>query len=408
MNWSSAITGALRRAGGFLVVIGVIVATPPLHAAPTDVAEAPEELGVTVLVVEGEVDEELRAAMTIRLAGRLVRFAAEPRLGVEGARAYVAISELRPRWTRLELILEDGRAFVREFEMDADGSQRLLAASLANLLSGIESGETRPDRVETDLPEALAKGEDAEASAIRGQSLGQSADGERPEPSGGDDRADPEADRPLREPPEGPAATPPISQRKMMVGGAVELSGMLGLSPSPGFRAGFGALQFELLWAGSGILSVGSGFGMVGDSSLRILRSRTHLAGGWRFARETFELPLLVVASLEPWWVRVDRATVSVKSQSAGQLPLLGLGLECEPRWVLGSAGQESSSLFLIGVPIRVSASGIAGSGRGAEIRPAGAADPRHALGGLEASLGVRVGIRRGQARSRKKSRGSV
>ncbi len=350
------------------VPAGSTASAPAPSTAPRAIVpDAPHgtRISAAILRAEGFDRAELVRALQLRLPTLTILAAADeaPPAADGSLRAFIELHRASPTQIQLTLILADGRAYLRDLEVDADAPARPAASALANLVAGIEDDTAVPDKKDVPLPPALV------------------APAPQPVPA---------ASCPACETcPACPGPPPPPPPRwelaPMLRGGA-----SLGLTRIAGLRgAGFG-LGLDAR-APSGLL-----LGLDLQATTRVVdrfqvqRLRVAVAVGYALRRGAFELPLAVLLGVEPWRLASDVGAVKISSHAGRPGALLGLGLRLSPGFIapLGTRGARLRA----GLRVELWASGEpAGGLRRPEIHlPSGGAT---SLGGAELHLGLELGV---------------
>jgi hypothetical protein len=342
-------------------IAGLLLALPPSNdgepasTRPCDAAIRTHELD----------DAAFRSATSLRLPDlRLRGPTSEPE--PECRDRLHAFVEVRPReagvW-ELTLILSDGRAWFRTIASEPDEAARTVASALANLLAAIEDDAIVADAEDVALPDELAESPPEPEVA-------------EPEPEISE--PEPEVAKPEPEPP--PRSTPALL---FEVAPRVGAGAALGLTPAPGFRAG-GAELGALFRLRSG-LAVDLGLRVAGRRAgeLGLVRVRVAAAIGYVVRAARFELPILVAATIEPWWVREAGSPVDL-----GAPPLIGTGLRLAPGGRIDLGARELRVAGVLGLDLAVEPSGTVPA-----IRLAPDDDPRLRVGGLEPWAGLEFGL---------------
>jgi len=324
-------------------------------------------IGVAVLRADGFRDHggELERAISLRLPGLtlvpLGQHAPPAQFG--SLRAFIEI-ERRAASVRLSLILADGRAYLRELEVDADDDVRPTAGALANLVAAIEDDTAVPDQENVPLPAALAP--EPEAITI-----------EKPVPE----------DRPKPAPVVIKPAPPPPPRWEL--GPTLRIGGAIGLAP-PGLRGAGAGLGLDARAPSGLLLALDVQWLTRAADRFQLQRVRIALGLGYAFRRGGFELPIAALVGVEPWWLAQAGRRVPLRADNGPPpAPLLGLGLRISPGYS-ANFGKHGARLR-VGARMELWTSGQAGAGlRRPELRlPNGPIN----LGGVELQLGLEVGV---------------
>lgn len=350
------------------------------------VASGPElttstRIAVAILRADGFDDlPALERAIALRLPALTLARAGEPAPPAPTGtlRAFI---ELRRdgNQAQLTLILADGRAYLRELEVDADAPARPAAGALANLVAGIEDDSVAPDKQDVPLPPALA----AEPTP---------APVTRPEP-----RPEPKLE-PV------PKASPPPALPRWQLGPLLRFAGAFGLSPpAPGLRGAGPGLGLDARAPSGLLLALDLQWVTRAVDRYHLQRIRVALGVGYALRRGGFELPVAALVAVEPWWLGDGRGPVALQSPSGRPGPLLALGLRLSPGFSapIGARGAR----LRVGARAELWASGQADAGlRRPELRlPTQTTQPTPGptltrslaagLGGVELQLGLEVGV---------------
>ena len=321
-------------------------------------------VGVAVLRADGFADRgELERAISLRLPGlTLVALGEQAPPFEDGSlRAFLEIAHSDAS-VRLSLILSDGRAYLRELEVDADDAVRPTAGALANLVAAIEDDTAVPDRENVPLPAALAPA---------------------PEPT----KPVPE-DRP--EPTPVPVTPAPPAAPRWELGPSLRIGGALGLSPPPGLRGAGAGLGLDARAPSGLLLALDVQWLTRAVDRYHLHRLRVALGLGYALRRGGFELPVALLVGVEPWWLAQSGQRVPLRADHGPPpAPLLGLGLRISPGY--GAEIGKHGARLRVGARAELWTSGQAGAGlRRPELRlPTGPVN----LGGVELQLGLEVGV---------------
>lgn len=323
-------------------------------------------ISAAILRAEGFERAGLERAIQVRLpALTLIAAAEDAPPAVDGSlRAFIELRRVSPTQVQLTLILADGRAWLRELEVDADAPARPAASALANLIAGIEDDTLVPDKKDVPIPPALVA----------------------PAPTA---PAEPVPAVVCPEPPVEPLPPPPPAPRwelgPMLRGGAT-----LGLTGFAGLRGAGLGLGLDARAPAGLLLAVDLQGTTRVVERFQVQRLRVAVGVGYGLRRGSFELPVAVMLGVEPWRLVNDSGAVKIDSRAGAPGPLLAVGLRLSPGFVapLGRGGARLRA----GVRAELWASGEpAGGLRRPEIRlPAGGAT---SLGGVELHLGLELGV---------------
>lgn len=362
---------------GWLVVAGV--QTPDAPTAP-EVPASPQlaEFRAARIELVGFDEAAVLAALRLRL----------PRLEVElhGGPPPTATPHVYVRITRgtddtghVQTITSDGRAYERSFVIEVGQEVRVAASTAANLLFSIEQGAVAPVEENVAIPGAVDQVPTEPAP--------------KPEPG-----TPPPASRqlepalPKREPPP-PRHPPPGWQLATSLHGAL----LLGVGPKAhgsAFVGAGGGLALEVRSPRGGLLALDiRGLGRV-TSAYAVGRLRIGLASGYAYRRGRFELPVLLAATIEPWWTAQAGAAAPIYAgtEVATRPPLIGGFVRVSPGLRLAVA---RGPLAGVRVGPRLELAGSFAVDRGAtEIGLVDVAgESRVRLGGLELALGLEVAL---------------
>ena len=324
---------------------------------------ATTDIGVAVLRAEGFGEpDELERAISLRLPDlTLVAFGEPVPPAEDGSlRAFIEL-EHQGTTVRLRLILADGRAYLRELEVDADAAVRPAASALANLVAAIEDDTAVPDQENVEVPEVLAPA---------------------PEPT---PKPVPK-DRPKLTP-VAPSPAPPGP--RWQLGPTLRIGASLGLAP-PGLRGAGAGLGLDARHPSGLLLALDLQWLTRAVDRFHLQRLRVALGLGYALRRGGFELPVAALVAVEPWWLGEDGRRVPLRTlNGVSPAPLIGIGLRLSPGYT-ASIGDHGARLR-VGARVELWGSGQLGPGlRRPELRlPTG---PAH-LGGVELQLGLEVGV---------------
>ncbi len=336
---------------GIAALLGL--APPTASAVGTGLCDA------AVRTVDLDHDEFL-AATHLRLPDLQLR-SAEAQVERDPAcrdrmHAYIEVRPSGPDAWELTLIFADGRAWFRRVASEPDEAARTVASVLANLLAAIEDDEVAPDADHVALPSEL-----------------------EPEPE-----PEPEIPEPKPEPEPEPEPEPqPEPELRFEIGPRLALQGIVGASPSAGYR-GFGAQLAGDLRLPIGVL-VGLGLRISGRDAgpLSLVRTQISVGLGYALRVGRFEMPMMVQAELEPWVVREQG-----QRRRLGAPPLLGFGIRLAP----GGLVDVGRTRMRIGLVLGADVLGEPRGGLVPTLRLEPGADPLLYVGGVEVTLGLELG----------------
>jgi hypothetical protein len=325
-------------------------------------APAGTRIDLAVLAAGGFVDRgELERAISLRLPDLTLVPLGAPTPADDGSLRALIELEHKATTVRLSLILSDGRAYLRELEVDADDAVRPTASALANLVAAIEDDTAVPDQQNVPLPAALAP---APAPA-------------KPVPE----------DRPKPAPVTPPPA--PLAPR-WELGPSLRVGAAFGLSRPAALRGAGAAIGLDARAPSGLLLALDLQWLTRAVDVFHLQRVRVALGVGYALRRGGFELPVAALVGIEPWWLGRDGHRVPLRAAKAGPPdPLIGLGLRLSPGYS-ADIGKQGARLR-VGARVELWASGQPESGlRRPELRlPTATAH----LGGVELQLGLEVGV---------------
>ena len=184
----------------------------------------------------------------------------------------------------VEVIVSDGRAYDRQVEVAGGQAERTVATTVAQLLAAIEDDTVTPDRADVPLPSSTTP-ETQLADPPRADAVAPVS------PSAGRDAA--QITPPARDP----------YQLGVWMGAATGW-GLPRLAEVGPLAAGGGVLGMDVSFPQAVLL--GTSFRFAARTSvddLALLRFRVAMGAGYRLRVKWFELPVMVSAVLEPWWV---------------------------------------------------------------------------------------------------------
>ncbi len=335
----------------------------PATSRPTTTDDAPltapaPRIRVAILRGDGFIEPNaLVQAIRLRLPAVTLVSEGEPVPAAEEGtlRAFI---ELRHDESQLllTLILADGRAYLRQLELDADASPRPVASALANLVAAIEDDTAVPDKQDVPVPPALR---------------------EAPQPPVPKDTSAP-----------APATPTPAPAPRWQLGPLLRAGAGLGLAP-PGLRGAGAGLGLDAR-APSGLLLAADLQWLTRTvDHFQLQRLRVALGLGYALRRGGFELPAAVMLGVETWRLGSGHGPVRLSSSAGKPGPLLGLGLRLSPGYSapIGRAG----AVLRVGARLELWSSGQAN----AHLRRPVLHLPNTTaeLGGLELGLGLEVGV---------------
>lgn len=294
----------------------------------------------------------------MRLVDRPVTQSAAARAPRKGELfGYVEIERGDAERASMRLLLSDGRAYSRDIEAPPTARSREIAATIANLIVGIEEGAIAPTAEHVALPKAL---------------------------------------RPVAPPPERPAArpVPPRAPARpewgLVVGGAAILA--IGPPAPQGFAAGGGELRGEVRWPRG--LTAGLGLRIAGHRArdYGLVRIRVAPGLGYAYRRGAFELHVLGAITIEPW-LATQSGSVADAADRRPVSALLGGAVRLEP---VGRIRLAHGRSLRIGPFVELAGSAIPSRDGGvARVRvrdEAGALDDLFRAGGFEIAAGLVLG----------------
>jgi hypothetical protein len=337
-----------------------VLATPEAAASsfgpPAAVERRPR---IDAIVVDARLADRpaIEDALRVRLIDRPVSDSASARSPRKGEIfGYVQVDGATPERASMRLLLSDGRAYVREIEAPASSRAREIAASVANLVAGIEDGAIAPTEEGVPLPAAL------EPVA-------------RPVPK-----------------PSAPPKVVPVPRTEW--GLAISSANVIALGPPPpiGYAAGGGELRGEGRWRRGPTIGVSLRFAGHARAGFGLLRIRVAPSLGWAWRRGRFELHTLALFTVEPF-VLMQGGRLPDDAQRRPAHVLLGSALRLEPT---GRVPLKSGRSLRIGVFAELAGSAIpASSGGVARLRrrnDAGELEDLFRAGGLELGAGLLIG----------------
>lgn len=280
---------------------------------------------------------------------------------------------------RLTLVLDSGEAYDREMSVSTEQSARALAATTASLLRGVAEGSVHPDRTAVSADAEVARDDAGDGPAPQ--------DVESQHEAAETDPAPPDETLPPAPPPP-PAAPAAASPRWALEGRATYVAGA-----APGY-ASFGRGFMggaRLLWKFRGIAAVDLRAQTREVRGLRLTRIRVGAGGGVRWQRGSLAVPLVALATLEPWTTRRGgEAVLPRRDGKAGHPPLIGVALDVAPTWFWRAGPVQLGVGLTAGLALSAAAtSGFPVPGLRVEGGPAAVG-----LGGLELEGGLRIALR--------------
>lgn len=285
-----------------------------LAAAMTVQAPAettPEEFRAIRVEVVGFDEAAVMGGLRLRLPRlEIARHDASPPQA--SPHAYLKFTRDAQLVGRIRIITSEGRAYERTFTIDVGEEVRTAASTAANLLLSIEQGTVAPDQVDAAIPEM-----------------------QPPEPAPSVPEPAPTEPAPTEPAPIEPASSAPQPSSRP----ATTVRPASGSEP-PGWELGAGLVGVGVLALGppaygGPFAGAGGGLGLEartprgvalaldarglgqGDSTFTVGRLRIGLAAGFAWRRRRFELPVLLGASVEPWWAVQSGAPAPLYSGDA-------------------------------------------------------------------------------------------
>ena len=255
----------------------------------------------------------------------------------------------------MRLLLSDGRAYVRVIEAPASSRAREIAATIANLLVGIEDGAIAPTQEHVPLPKALR----------------------------------PVAPPPKPKPKPRPRPSGPAREWGIAATGAA----IVGVGPPEpqGFAAGAGELRGEHRWRRGA--TVGLGLRVAGHrtSGYGLVRIRIAPGVGYAWRSGAFELHTIAMLTVEPWVLVQGGNVPDVERRPVSAL--LGGAVRVEP---VGRVHLRRGKSVRIGPFVEFAGSAIPSRGGGiARVRSRnemGGLDDLFRAGGFEIAIGLLIG----------------
>lgn len=313
---------------------------------------------VDAIVVDARIADHdaLEDALRVRLTDRPVSDSAHARAPAKGELfGYLEIESATAERASVRLLLSDGRAYARVIEAPSSARAREIAATIANLLAGIEEGAIAPTQEHVPIPEALR----------------------------------PVAVAPKTQPPKRVTPTPPP---RVEWGIAVAGAAIVGAGPPEpqGFAAGGGELRGEARWRRGPTLGLAVRASGNRSHGYGLLRVRIAPTFGWAWRAGAFELHTIAMLTVEPWMLLPGG---DVPDEDGPTSALLGGALRFEPTGRIALARDRS---LRIGPFVEIAGSAIpSASGGVARLRRRDDAGELHDLfraGGLEIAVGLVIG----------------
>jgi hypothetical protein len=359
-----------------LLLLTLLLAPP--NAAPPGPSPAAEPVPRSRVQIhlDGFADDPVLAALRLRLHGHAIdRHADAP----GSPDLYLRIARTDATTGTMQAITADGRAFDRTFAIEVGHEVRAVATTAVNLLFAIEHGTVPPDQQGVAIPDPTPPPPPPPP--------------QEPEPKPAPKPAPPSPA------PEPAPAPPPTSDLALVIHGV----GVLGLAPqlpplSP-YAATAGGLGLELraprgLTASFELRAAG-----IRNGALGLARLRIGAGLGYTWRRRRFELPVLLVLAVEPWWPLLSGRAAALASPSP-RSPLLSAHLRLAPGLRL-TPRRSPTIIKAVRVGPRLELGGGFIVDDGARVVSLDDADhtPRARLGGLELSLGLELSVQFGLPR---------
>lgn len=356
---------------GWLAAAGV--QTPDVPAAP--VAPVPprlEEFRAASVEVAGFDEAAVLAALQLRLP----RLEVEPHGGPSPTvtpHVYLRIARDADATGHVQVITSDGRAYARSFTIEVGQEVRVAASTAASLLFSIEQGAVAPVEENVTIP-----GADVPAPTDPTPTPEPAPSVREPEPP------------PKQEPPLRPPPLRPLPGWELASG--LHGLALLGVGPTThgsAFVGGGGGLTLELRAPRGGLLALDvRGLGRA-TAAFAVGRLRIGLAGGYAYRRGRFELPVVLAATIEPWWTSApvhDGTGVTTRPPLIGGLlrvtPALRVRVPRGPLAAIrvGPRFELAGSFAIDGGATEIGLGDVTGASK---VR----------LGGLELALGLEVAL---------------
>lgn len=351
---------------------------PPLPPSPSVLQ--PEETRVLRVEIAGFEEAAVMSGLRLRLPQLEVESHETP-LRRTSPYAYVWLSRDAPTLGRIRILTLERRAYERTFTIEDADAARTAASTAANLLYSIEQGTIAPDQQDVPLPEPTLEPDLADSRASASEPV-----------------TTPTESSPSPSPP-----APPVEPAPGAVNHGWELTaGLLGASVvalgrpqlAGAFAGAGGGLSVEARSPRGAALGLDvRGLGRDG-STFTVGRLRLGLAAGFTWRRRRFELPVLVGASVEPWWAVQSGASAPIYDVDTvtERPPLVGGYVRLTPALRL-AVGRTPLAAVRIGP--RIELAGSVSADRNAHL--IGLTDvsgqPRARLGGLELTLGIELAL---------------
>ncbi|MEZ4384271.1 MAG: hypothetical protein R3A79_23255 [Nannocystaceae bacterium] len=356
-------------------------AEPGSTAAEGSVA-APTRILGAVTSIEGVDAAATREALALRLPDLPLydRREGAPSSDADGLFAYLEIRRRDPATVDLRIILSDGRAFRRAVAVDSAEPPRVIAGTLASLLPAIAEASVEADEEDVPLPEALRPVELPLEPLPAPEPEPETA----PEPEPGPE-PEPESQSQSELEPADPRDAPPLFE----LGLGLASGALVGAGPGSAWRGPSGSFDALLRWRAG--FALGLDLRLAGGAALdlRALRLRSAVTFGYVLRRGAFELPLLGLLGVEPWWARNADGPVALANadDSGPPRPLLAAALRLAPGFRL-AVGRDLH--LRIGARVEAALSGEPRQGlRQPQLRDPAVDGPVLTLGGPELSAGL-------------------
>jgi hypothetical protein len=277
------------------------------------------------------------------------------------------------------LILSDGRAFFREMDVSDDEAARALASSLEGLLAAVEEDRVEADATQEEIPDVA-----------------------KPQPTPLEVDTESRIEVPVEVEPEPEAV---VSAPSFVEGGATSIclggGATLGLTGAGGLRAGGFSLSADHRFERGGAVVMQLAQGFSGERDELLSRTRVAIGGGYTWRGSSIELPLWVLAAVEPWQVTREGSRAETHEQEAEEgedfsTPLLGLGFRTGLRGRLDLPRREALKI-LVGFTVEAWMSGASPGFEALRIQ----GEDELWLGGGELRVGLELGLRFGHASRR-------
>ena len=344
---------------------------PPPPAPPPVTQPAVQRLQVDLA---GFADDPVLAALRLRLQGReILRHAdatATPDL-------YLRVERTGDTTATMQAITADGRAYDRSFTIEVGQEVRSVATTAVNLLFAIQQGTVVPDQQGVAIPEPPPP--EPEPPPPSPEPLEP-----HPEPSA----TNPEPPKPS---PPNPGLAPP---RKTTLALVTHAAATLGLGPpqQPPLAAAGAGLGLELRAPSGLAASFELRAAGLRRADLGLARLRVAVGLGYALRRDRFELPVLLVLAVEPWWPLQSGSATTLQSDGATTRgsPLLSAHLRLSPGVRLTPARGPALRL---GPRLELGGGFVLDDGPRVVSLDDPTGTPRARLGGLELSLGLELAV---------------